>query len=61
MIRQLDLLPPEWPVGALAALAIALVAVWLAVRRGSARLRGRFPTVCLVAFRALAASAAMWG
>ena len=61
MVRQLDLLPPEWPIGALAALAVALVAVWLAVRRGSARLQGRFPTPCLVAFRALAAAAAMWG
>lgn len=57
---RIDLLPPEIPTWAVAAMALAASALWLGIRVATSRLRGRLPWFGVVVPRALGAVAASW-
>jgi len=57
---RIDLLPPEIPTWAVAAMALAAFALWLGVRGMTRRFRDRLPRFGMVVPRALAAVAAAW-
>ena len=57
---RIDLLPPEIPTWAVAAMALAAAALWLGVRVLTRRRAGRLPRLGVVVPRALASVAASW-